>query len=449
MKERIEELEKLVAELQAKNAALEKQNAELLDKNMALSAQLALRGVDAQKVGEQAQQIVALEHELATERLKVQTLEEKARQVELQGKQIQSQTLRLEEQQQRILGLENQSAATHASLLAAQEQLDDALDAREKDRWNRAVSDLGVGKETLEGFLAALDNPTNLGNPDATASLIVEDVTLVGNRANRLIDVARASGAEGADPSLSQQELYSALTAVGNALRTLFTDTKGASRQVNDPAVSNRLLNGARNVGLNSVSLLEALRMQGGQPQDEQENKILGDGLTILSQSLTSLIESAKELELSLRKQEEDARRTLHEQEEISLQLKRQEEQAGLDLDDLAERELRAAAKTIEDAAAALIAAKAARKPRAPNDNKPDVAEAILEAAMAIANATSTLVSSAAVAQRERTANGRAAAAQGIPYKRDPRWAEGLVSFIFFAKSREKEIILITADIRC
>ena len=432
LKERIEELEKQLAELQAKYAALEKQNAELLDKNMALSAQLALRGVDAQKVGEQAQQIVTLEHELATERLRVQTLEEKARQVELQGKQLHAQSQRIEEQSQRILTLENQSAATHASFMAVQEQLDDALDAREKDRWNRAVSDLAIGKETLESFLSALDSPTNLGNPDATASIIVEDVTLVGSRAVRLIDVARAGGQDGSDPSLSQQELYGALTAVGNALRTLFSDAKGASRQVNDPAVSNRLLNGARHVGLNSVALLEALRMQGGQPQDEQENKILGDGLTILQQSLTALIENAKELELSLRRQEEDAKRTLHEQEEISLLLRQQEEQAGLDLDDLAERELRAAAKTIEDAAAALIAAKAARKPRAPNDNKPDVAEAILEAAMAIANATSTLVSSAAVAQRERTETGRARAAQGVPYKRDPTWAEGLVSFITF-----------------
>lgn len=399
---------------------------------MALSAQLALRGVEAQKVGEQAQQIVTLEHELTSERLRIKQLEEKAKQLELQGKQLQAHTLKIEEQEQRILTLQNQSAATHASLLAAQEQLDDALDAREKDRWNRAVNDLALGKETLEGFLSGLDNPTNLGNPDATASLIVEDVSMVNSRATRLIDVARAGGQEGADPSLSQQELYGALSAVGNALRNLFSDAKGASRQVNDPAVSNRLLNGARNVGLNSVALLEALRMQGGQPQDEQENKILGDGLTILQQSLTSLIETAKELELSLRRQEEDARRTQHEQEEIQLRLKQQEEQAGLDLDDLAERELRAAAKTIEDAAAALIAAKAARKPRAPNDNKPDVAEAILEAAMAIANATSTLVSSAAVAQRERAETGRLRAAQGVPYKRDPTWAEGLVSFLIF-----------------
>lgn len=119
-----------------------------------------------------------------------------------------------------------------------------------------------------------------------------------------------------------------------------------------------------------------------------------------------------------------------HERVEIELKMRQQEEQNGLDLDDLAERELRAAAKTIEDAANALIAAKAAKKPRAANDNKPDVAEAILEAAMAIANATSTLVSSAAIAQRERADTGRARAAQGVPYKRDPTWAEGLVSII-------------------
>lgn len=76
LKERIEELER--------------QNAELLEKNSALSAQLALRGVDAHKIGEQAQRIVSLEHELAAER---------------------------------------------ASITSIQEQLDDALDAREKDRY--------------------------------------------------------------------------------------------------------------------------------------------------------------------------------------------------------------------------------------------------------------------------------------------------------------------------
>lgn len=76
LKERIEELERL--------------NAELMDKNNALSAQLALKGVDAHKIGEQAQRIVTLEHEIS---------------------------------------------AGRANLTSLQEQLDDALDAREKDRY--------------------------------------------------------------------------------------------------------------------------------------------------------------------------------------------------------------------------------------------------------------------------------------------------------------------------
>jgi len=100
----------------------------------------------------------------------------------------------------------------------------------------------------------------------------------------------------------------------------------------------------------------------------------------------------------------------------------------GIDLDDLAERELLAAAKTIEDAARALMQAKADKKPKDPADKKPDVAEAILEAAMAITQATATLVGSAAQAQRERAEKGRSNLAAGVPYKRDPTWSEGLIS---------------------
>ncbi len=53
--------------------------------------------------------------------------------------------------------------------------------------------------------------------------------------------------------------------------------------------------------------------------------------------------------EQTLRQQRQlQEQQTLHETEEIQLKMRQQEEQNGLDLDDLAERELRAAAKTIE-----------------------------------------------------------------------------------------------------
>jgi huntingtin-interacting protein 1-related protein len=110
---------------------LEKQIAELLEKNDALSAQLALRGIDAQRVGEQAQRIVTLEHELQTERAALLTAQEQfSAQLVLRGVDAQ----RVGEQAQRIVTLEHELQTERAALLTAQEQLDDALDAREKDR---------------------------------------------------------------------------------------------------------------------------------------------------------------------------------------------------------------------------------------------------------------------------------------------------------------------------
>jgi len=168
---------------------------------------------------------------------------------------------------------------------------------------------------------------------------------------------------------------------------------------------------------------LEVIRGQGGLPQDEEERKALKDALEHVLLSITGVVESSKEVENSQRKQLEKKEGSVPEAGSND-----HVDQIGIDLDDLAERELLAAAKTIEDAAKSLLAAKASKPPKEQSDNKPDIAEAILEAAMAITNATSILVASAASAQRERAERGRAIAATGAPYKKDPTWAEGLIS---------------------
>jgi len=97
------------------------------------------------------------------------------------------------------------------------------------------------------------------------------------------------------------------------------------------------------------------------------------------------------------------------------------------DMDSLAESELLRCADIIAKAAETL---RSYRPP--PRDKKltsvvdqQDISEAILDAAMAIAQATGQLVQTAAVAQQERT---KAQKTQDAKYHTDPMWAQGLVS---------------------
>eukprot|EP00727_Mastigamoeba_balamuthi_P003578 m51a1_g13217 hypothetical protein (380) ;mRNA; f:190-1329 len=99
-------------------------------------------------------------------------------------------------------------------------------------------------------------------------------------------------------------------------------------------------------------------------------------------------------------------------------------------IDDIAERELMAAAQQIEALAKQLREARAKRQASMPARaaGEIDVDDAIVEAALAISQATEMLVKAAAAAQRERVARGRAAATTAHPYQPNPVWAEGLVS---------------------
>lgn len=94
----------------------------------------------------------------------------------------------------------------------------------------------------------------------------------------------------------------------------------------------------------------------------------------------------------------------------------------------MAERELLAAAKVIEAAAAQLLNAKNAKKAQPPPPSgQLDVTGPIVDAASAIAEAAARLVKAATEAQKERIAHGLTPNSEN-PYKRDPAWTEGLIS---------------------
>jgi len=96
------------------------------------------------------------------------------------------------------------------------------------------------------------------------------------------------------------------------------------------------------------------------------------------------------------------------------------------DLEALAENELLAAVKVIEEAARQLLAARNAPRPPPPT-GQVDITGPIMDAAAAIAEAAAKLMRSASEAQKERVAQGKLPNGDSS-YKRDPAWSEGLIS---------------------
>jgi hypothetical protein len=101
-------------------------------------------------------------------------------------------------------------------------------------------------------------------------------------------------------------------------------------------------------------------------------------------------------------------------------------ELASDDLEEVAEKELMNAAKKIEEAAAALLAARPKPKPKPAGAllDTQDIAITIVDASSTIAQAVAKLVQAAAVAQSKR----RQATKISGRYRRDPMWANGLIS---------------------
>jgi talin len=93
----------------------------------------------------------------------------------------------------------------------------------------------------------------------------------------------------------------------------------------------------------------------------------------------------------------------------------------------IAERELLSAANAIEAASRKLMALQITENPRIANEDL-DFDEQIIEAAKAIAAATSALVKSATGVQREIIATGKLAPTEEKMYFHDGTWSDGLVS---------------------
>lgn len=292
-------------------------------------------------------------------------------------------------------------------------QVDTLTATMKRDQWSRASSQASQADQELEDALSAFNNPNSKGNPDATP----EDVKKrLAELEAALASYLRAYGTNPAD--LDDAEAGARIAAIQKEIRNIYRGTAGL--------------------------LLDSKGVAGGVPQDQYalRSSLLAAAGRVGEASRAAVHASAASQDgvpaagevPTLQKESAAAahglRDALDEMVRVCAALELQNAQLEVNIDDAAQRELLAAAAQIEALAAQLREARAKRQRDATlAPGEIDVDEAIMEAALAISQATSLLVNAAAAAQKERVDHGKAAAsAAHKPYMANAVWAEGLIS---------------------
>lgn len=183
--------------------------------------------------------------------------------------------------------------------------------------------------------------------------------------------------------------------------RDLLTATKGAIKATDKQDVKDKVVQAAsKNV---SVLANVAAAMK-----EQMLTRAMGNTVNDESKKMADLLQELV-----------DAVRMLPGAGELKL-----EEDSAQDLEEVASNELSSAVKMIEAATKSLMAAKPEKQENIKFDTT-DVQGAIFDAAIAIAKATTVLVTAAASTQKDRV--GKQQQNPSV-YRKDPMWANGLIS---------------------
>jgi hypothetical protein len=275
---------------------------------------------------------------------------------------------------------------------------------------------LALAKAAMSGSLSKWDDPNYLGNQSADCEGLLEAV----ERLKRLMGVLVSSVKD------NSSHTPQAGRDVSEATVNVLGDAKGIASLLEDLGLKGALLSSSKNAADAIAAFLEAIKSIVGQlPNALQTSAINRDDAKI-----RALLEA---LEASLQQ-------TLASQRAAAMN-----QRPGVDLEDIAERELLAAAKMIEDAAAALEAQRAKRMSTA-KPGELDVEESIMAAAMAITAATQGLVKAATDAQHERVLKGKASDPSAAKYHHDPMWIEGLISAARAVAEATRQLVGVAND---
>lgn len=209
----------------------------------------------------------------------------------------------------------------------------------------------------------------------------------------------------------SPEEIGASLVQLADALQQVVAKGKSLAGTVEDPAIQRGILNCIGELTNQANQLIQAARASAANPTDMNLSSLLADAGKGVAAALSKLVQASKGV--------------------VPKDIEDFQQKAGQDMEDLAQKELEACAKVINRAVAKMKEAQEAAAARAqqPNIdiNEANITAAILEACTAIGQATSVLMGAATVVQVEFNKLVKAPATRSV-YKRDPAWAQGLIS---------------------
>jgi len=406
LKKRIHELELLVIQLRAENNKLKEQLRQAQTRvNL---AEQAWKKEEAHAAQLQAALSSKSPMESAMKELEAIVKSEKEANAELQTQLAELQS----QQQQRMEEMQAKYEAQLAEQARAQEalakQLAEMCRAWQQDRWMRTHEISTEAETELDNALAQLNNPTFVGNTDATTDSVRKDLENLRKILESYINlISQPPQEDGMEDAKHVNDIQRGIRDLSKGVSILLVDSKGVACNLpkKHTELQSGLIGSASRVGIATRAAVTA----GSKPQNTQEDvQKLRVGSDTSANQLNEILDSIN--------------RALAEDE-------RALPETNVSIDDDAQRQLLAAAAQIEALAAQL------RESRKNIQHDPSLApgaisvdEAIMEAAIAISQATHMLVNAAAAAQKERVEKGRAQATAARPYVANAVWAEGLVS---------------------
>jgi len=264
-----------------------------------------------------------------------------------------------------------------------------------------AISEAGRGIKELEKTFVLVtsyhEKPENIiSNSKATAETFAQSAR----------DVAKSSIDIVTSYQTSQDELVKSSQELSGAVQSFISNSKGVlsllGTTAEDEALKTKVNENVKNVTLTVLNHIKQVK--------DQDKGVTGVKVSASSRAVADNIQSILAMSKSL-----PGGQNIVVDDDISE-----------DLEQTAEDELLACARSIEEATANLIAARPKTKPtKGGMLDAEGIAATIVDASSSIAQAVSRLVHAAAVAQSKRREN---AIASGSVYSKDPTWSNGLIS---------------------
>eukprot|EP01132_Coremiostelium_polycephalum_P006635 gene6635-8208_t len=265
---------------------------------------------------------------------------------------------------------------------------------------SKGISELDSIAAEVRKQLSAYDTPNASSNQSATAEDVVNSAKSLAETIAYLVSSCNNNPEEIADASKSTVD----------AVKSLLANAKGSTRLTDDAVIQQNVTESAKDSANAVLKLISAAKALRSDPTNTQAQHKLSEMSTEVAESINAVVSASGDLPGG-----ERAKKLF---------------QAGENLEEIAEKELKAAAAVIEEATAALLKAKKKREESrmASGVDEAGIDEAILEAARAITSATGVLVQCATTVQHELVMAGKVGNKGGNLYRRDPTWARGLIS---------------------